>query len=76
VYISLSSILREDPNKVLTHRLFLSKVDQQSILNEALTSYSDQIQFDDNHHFTMNCSTQEYLLVKKKLNLFFHLMLR
>jgi len=78
--LSPSIILYQDPNKALVHKLFLSKSNQQSILKETLVSYSDQIQFDDNHHIAMHCGlhptpayisgTQEYSSGQYQIRLF------
>jgi hypothetical protein len=78
--LSPSIILHQDQNQPLISKLFLSKINQQSFLNETLTSYSDQIRFDDNHHIAMHCGpyrtpayisgTQEYSSGQHHIRLF------
>ncbi len=78
--LSPSIILQQDLNHVLIPKLFISKENQQSILNESLVSYSDQIQFDDNHHMAMHCGddrtpayisgTQEYASGQHQIRFF------
>lgn len=78
--LSPSIVLYQDPDKALVRKLYLSNVDQQSILNETLNSYSDQIQFDNNYHMAMHCGpyrapayisgTQEYSSGQYQIRLF------
>jgi hypothetical protein len=78
--LSPSIILQQDQNRTLIHQLFISKIDQQSILNETLMSNSNSIQFDDHHHLAMHCGpartpayingTQEYSSGQHHIRLF------
>jgi hypothetical protein len=78
--LSSSIVLYQDSNQTLIHKIFISEVNRQSILNEKLISYSDQIQMDDNYHLAMHCGpyrnpayisgTKEYSSGQHRIRLF------
>ncbi|CAF2724335.1 unnamed protein product [Rotaria sp. Silwood2] len=78
--LSPSIILHQDHNQTLINNISILKMDQQSILNETLISFSNEIQFDNNHHIAMHCGpyrtpayisgTQEYSLGQHQIRLF------
>ena len=79
-HISPSITLQQDQNHLLISRLLISKVNQQSILNESLISDSNHIQFDDQHHLAMHygpyrtpayiTGTQEYAKGQHQIRFF------
>ncbi|CAF1203567.1 unnamed protein product [Adineta ricciae] len=75
-----TTVIHEEQNSSLINTISLSKIDQEFTLNDSLTTNSEHIEFDDNHHIAMHCGpyrtpsyvigTQEYLSGKHLIRLF------
>lgn len=78
--LSPSLVLHQDLKHPLVNNIVILKKDQPSLLNEKLTSSSQEIQFDEDHHIAMYCGphrtpayvtgTQEYSSGQHQIRLF------